>query len=131
MTRALKPFPGTHPITINMGFRCAKCGKINPRADKTCRNHCTGCLYSVHVDKDRPGDRASTCMGLMEPIRIDYNSKKGFQILHVCLKCGKEAINKAATDDDAETIAKIMARQNIAHEPETNVHKRKKSHARS
>jgi DNA-directed RNA polymerase subunit RPC12/RpoP len=127
MTRAIKPFQSTHPVSINEGFKCVKCGKTNPRAKKTCRNHCTECLYSVHVDKDIPGDRLSTCLGAMEPLIIGYNAKKGFQITHQCLKCGKEVINKSAEDDNTETIAKIMSRQNTTSLPETNISMRKKS----
>jgi DNA-directed RNA polymerase subunit RPC12/RpoP len=112
MIKAPKPFHGTHPVTVNEGFRCEKCGKTNPRAQKTCRNHCTECLFSKHVDKNIPGDRESACMGLMEPVRIGYNSKKGFLITHVCMKCGKEAVNKSAPDDNPDKIAKIMERQN-------------------
>ncbi|WDF05905.1 RNHCP domain-containing protein [Shouchella hunanensis] len=36
------------------------------RANGSYRNHCPFCLYSKHQDII-PGDRASTCGGLMEP----------------------------------------------------------------
>lgn len=103
----------THPVTINEGFICEKCKKENPKATKSCRNHCIFCLYSKHVDDLVPGDRASTCLGLMEPLGIDYNSKKGYQIIYLCKKCKKKAKNIAADDDDMELITKIMQRQNI------------------
>jgi|GEM_PF-1001971 len=125
MMKATKPFSGTHPVKINEGFKCLKCGKTNPKAEKTCRNHCAECLYSVHVDKDIPGDRSSNCLGLMDPVKIDYNAKKGFQITHMCIKCGKSAKNKSASDDNAETITKIMMRQNTTHEPKAT-HERKR-----
>jgi len=116
MIKTPGPFAGTHPVTVNEGFKCKKCGKLNPKAEKTCRDHCIGCLYSLHVDKSVPGDRASVCLGLMEPVRIDHNSKKGLMISYVCTVCGKEKTNKAAQDDNTDVIARIMARQNTTHE---------------
>lgn len=84
----------------NEAFKCQKCGKENPPAKKSERNHCFACLHSLHVDKETPGDRLSECHGLMEPISLDYKGKKGFMIRHKCVKCGKEILNKAAEDDD-------------------------------
>lgn len=49
----------------------------------------------------------------MEPIAIDQNGKKGYQIIHRCLKCGKKIFNKTASDDSIEMIAQLMQRQNI------------------
>ena len=102
-----------NPIHINEAFTCRKCKKDNPEAKKTCRNHCRFCLYSLHVDDKIPGDRLSECHGLMEPLAIRQSGKKGYQILHRCLKCAKEMVNKAADDDDIDTIITIMQRQNI------------------
>jgi len=112
-----KPCQSTHPITINVGFKCKNCGKINKKALKTCRDHCVKCLYSLHVDANIPGDRASKCLGLMQPVSIDYNSKKGLIIVYVCTICGQKKVNKTARDDDAQTIAAIMAKQNATLEP--------------
>ena len=94
-------------ITINEGFVCQKCGTENLPAQGTCRNHCKECLYSLHVDGEIPGDRASQCHGLMKPILIDQNSKKGFFIVHQCEKCSKKINNKIAEDDNWENICKI------------------------
>jgi hypothetical protein len=52
------------------------------------------------VDRDFPGDRASLCGGLMEPVGIDYKKNKGDMIRHKCTKCGKEIPNIVAPDDD-------------------------------
>ncbi len=104
-----------NPISINEGFRCKNCKKTNPAAIKTCRNHCHFCMFSMHVDQITPGDRLSKCFGLMEPIFIDQNGKKGYQIMHSCRKCGKEILNKLADDDDLETITHIIAKQNAEH----------------
>ena len=102
-----------NPIHKNEEFQCEHCKKENPKAVGTCRNHCRFCLYSKHVDALTPGDRASECQSLMIPIRIEYDAKKGYQILHQCLRCQKKILNKAAADDDRDTLIKIMQNQNI------------------
>jgi DNA-directed RNA polymerase subunit RPC12/RpoP len=82
-------------------FTCEHCGRpVEPLGRGTYRNHCPFCLWSKHVDDQGPGDRASTCGGLMEPIGLDQDGKKGWMILHRCVHCGKEIPNKAAPDDD-------------------------------
>lgn len=49
----------------------------------------------------------------MEPIRIIYNSKKGYQLVHKCIKCGIEKANIISDDisqpDDFNLILKIMS----------------------
>jgi len=45
------------------------------------RNHCPSCLYSLHVDVEVPGDRMSTCQGIMEPTGIEESGGK-FIIIH-------------------------------------------------
>ena len=64
------------------------------------------CLYSKHVDIN-PGDRAEKCNGLLEPIKIETNSKKGYVIIFKCKKCGAIRKNKAAEDDNMEAIIKL------------------------
>ena len=82
-------------------FTCEHCGvDVEPLETGSYRNHCPKCLWSKHVDKDGPGDRASTCGGMMQPVGIDQNAKKGFLVLHKCISCGKEIRNTAAFDDD-------------------------------
>ena len=83
----------------NTGFICKNCGAENPPAPKSERNHCFSCLYSLHVDRDTPGDRVSDCHGLMQPIGLDHDGKKGFMIIHECVKCRKKMKNQAAEDD--------------------------------
>ncbi|MCC7432961.1 RNHCP domain-containing protein [Candidatus Peregrinibacteria bacterium] len=102
-------------IDINIQFNCKKCGQLNPPADQTCRNHCIKCLYSLHVDQEIPGDRLSSCHNLMEPVGLDQNSKKGFIIVHKCLKCGKVINNKAAPDDDTDTLIQLSKKQNLGY----------------
>ena len=83
---------------VNESFACQNCGMQVPPAEKTCRNHCPNCLYSLHVDIN-PGDRANPCQGLMKPIGFEMSGKKGIVILYRCLKCGALGRNKAATED--------------------------------
>lgn len=82
----------------NGGFVCERCGsRVEPLTNGSFRNHCPVCLYSKHVD-ERPGDRASECGGMMEPIGFVHSGKKGYQIEHRCLECGVIKRNKVATD---------------------------------
>lgn len=71
---------------IDEEFVCEHCGNKVPKLGYSCRNHCNICLYSKHVDIN-PGDRAETCHGLLEPIGIEINPKKGYVIVYKCQKC--------------------------------------------
>jgi len=98
----------------NTGFTCVHCGKsVVALTNGSYRNHCPFCLYSLHVDRSI-GDRKSDCLGKMEPKEIIYNSKKGYQIVHMCLKCGAKRINKIARDtdmsDDFDAMLKLFMR---------------------
>lgn len=95
---------------IDEGFICENCGnKVEPLG-YTCRNHCNKCLYSKHVDIN-PGDREENCHGLLEPIRVELDSKKGYVIVYRCKKCGMIRKNKAAEDDNKELL--ILLTSNI------------------
>src|SRR5436853_7701685 len=88
-------------IAREESFTCEHCSKaVEPLGSGTYRNHCPYCLWSKHVDDQGPGDRASLCQGLMRPAGIDQDGKKGFMLIHVCVKCGKRIRNKTAPDDD-------------------------------
>ncbi len=81
-------------------FTCEHCDfGVQPLGKGTYRSHCPKCLYSKHVDLHGPGDRLNPCQGLMKPIGIDSDSKKGFVVMHECVKCGKVVRNRAAKDD--------------------------------
>lgn len=86
-------------------FICAQCGAQVQGNGYT--NHCPRCLYSLHVDI-QPGDRGEHCRGLMEPVRIEWESD-GYQILHHCLVCGHEKRNQAVPEDDFETLVAVAA----------------------
>lgn len=79
----------------NTGFVCAQCGQsVQALTNGSYRNHCPSCLWSLHVD-EAPGDRASPCRGLMEPVGMT-KSKKHLQIVHRCLRCGALRRNRVA-----------------------------------
>lgn len=86
----------------NAAFVCLHCGLgVLPLANGSVRNHCPGCLYSLHLDVF-PGDRAADCGGLMVPASVEQHPKKGWMIVHVCLACGYTGRNKAALDDPGQ-----------------------------
>ena len=88
-------------------FTCDHCGTFVQGDGYT--NHCPSCLWSKHVDID-PGDRASQCRGMMEPIGVDM--KKGrYMTVCRCLKCGTIKRNKMADKDSMSELIKIMQRQ--------------------
>jgi DNA-directed RNA polymerase subunit RPC12/RpoP len=96
----------------NSTFICAHCGTtVVPLTNGSYRNHCPHCLYSLHVD-NVPGDRSSSCGGLMQPVGFIYHSKKGYQIRHRCVKCGTERINRIAENtlqpDDLDVTLGLM-----------------------
>lgn len=82
----------------NQGFVCEHCGAdVAPLTNGSYRNHCPVCLYSKHVD-ETPGDRRSACHGLMRPVDLVYKRKKGYQLVHECMRCGAVRVNKVAVD---------------------------------
>ena len=96
------------------GFICAHCGKAVEPLSVTSRNHCPFCLWSRHLDEN-PGDRASECMALMEPVSAVPDAKKGYIIIHKCTKCGAIRRNKAAHEakvqpDNLSKIIKLTAK---------------------
>ncbi len=94
---------------IDESFICEHCGKEVSPLGYTSRNHCNNCLYSKHVDIN-PGDREETCHGMLEPIKVELSSKKGYVIVYRCQKCGMIRRNKAAEDDNKELLIKLTAR---------------------
>ncbi len=93
-------------IKNDNSFVCVNCGKNVEKLKVTSRNHCPYCLHSLHVDIV-PGDRANPCGGILKPIAIENNSKKGYIIVFKCQKCGAVVRNKYAPDDDFQAILEI------------------------
>jgi DNA-directed RNA polymerase subunit RPC12/RpoP len=87
----------------NDSFVCEECHNHVNALSGGFRNHCSYCLWCKHVDIV-PGDRAETCQGMMETIRKEWHSKKGWMIVHKCVECGKEHRNKTADDDNFELL---------------------------
>jgi len=97
-------------VMRNESFVCEHCGKtVPPHPEGSARNHCPFCLHSKHLDDEFPGDRASECGGLMEPVDIDFRKKNGWVIVHKCKKCGKTIVNKLAPDDEYLEFMKELA----------------------
>ncbi len=92
----------------NTAFICENCGEhVKALTNGSIRNHCPFCLFSKHVDNS-PGDRACNCKGIMEPIAVELNSKKGQQIVHRCLKCGVKKLNKVAEDTEQSDNMRLI-----------------------
>lgn len=92
---------------INDAFQCEACGaNVPPHQGGSCRNHCTQCLSSKHVDDKTPGDRTSNCHGLMTAIGVTQD-KKGWRLRHECQKCGHLMWNILAEDDNWDKIIEI------------------------
>lgn len=83
------------------GFVCQNCGFTVLPLGKTSRNHCPRCLCSLHVDI-HPGDRACDCRGLLIPITVRPDPKKGYIITSRCQKCGELRNNRAALKNGAQ-----------------------------
>jgi rubrerythrin len=91
-------------IRTKEDFTCGHCGREVRGTGYT--NHCPNCLWSRHVDVN-PGDRASRCRGMMEPISVDVE-KDSYVITHRCIVCGYIKKNVAAPEDSFDEIAKLI-----------------------
>ena len=70
-------------------------------------NHCPKCLWSKHVDVN-PGDREEKCGGMMESIGALLKNGEN-SIIHRCVKCGFERINKVDAADDFNIVVKVSS----------------------
>lgn len=101
-------------------FKCLNCGSlvpINVAMGTVHRNHCNRCLWSVHLDKNIPGDRQSNCKSLMNPIGLTFKKnldKHGkeklgdIMLVHYCNGCEAIRANRIAADDFEELILKVL-----------------------
>lgn len=102
---------------LDESFVCSHCGKTVKPLGYTSRNHCPFCLWSVHLDVN-PGDRASECKGMLEPIGAEPNTKKGgYSLIHKCQKCGEIRRNKTCHEakiqpDNLSLIIKLTGEHN-------------------
>lgn len=100
-------------VKNDSGFVCKNCGLEVLPLGYSSRNHCPRCLCSLHLDIN-PGDRASECGDIMDPIAAEPDAKKGYIIIHKCRKCGAVRRNKAANEakvqpDNIDLIIKLTA----------------------
>lgn len=98
-------------------FTCKVCGRecVPEGAGSDHRNHCPNCLSSLHVDNE-PGDRASECGGVMEPIAVWVRNGGEWAIIHRCRSCGTLSSNRVAGDDNPMKLMSI-AMKPIANPP--------------
>ncbi len=95
------------------GFICQNCGLAVLPLGYSSRNHCPRCLCSLHVDI-HPGDRQNSCRGLLRPVRVLPDSRKGYIIIHRCEKCNATCRNRAANEaavqpDDIDLLIRLTA----------------------
>lgn len=92
-------------------FICSVCGAaVAPEnAGSSHRNHCPNCLSSIHAD-NRPGDRASLCRGIMDPIGVWVKKNGEWAIIHRCRTCGKLSSNRIAADDNQALLMSIAVK---------------------
>ena len=83
---------------------CEKCGEKVIGDGYT--DHCPKCLWGKHVDRKVPGDRASKCNGLMEPMGVMYE-KGRFKISYKCQKCGHEFRVRKGKNDERERLLEL------------------------
>jgi hypothetical protein len=93
------------PARRAAGTEAFKCGHCRAFIGPTVcggkhRNHCPLCLWSRHVDKGRPGDRACECRAMMQPVGVRYRANGEQMIVHRCRGCGVERRNRVAADDN-------------------------------
>lgn len=103
------------------GFKCSHCRlwvPVNEFIGTAHRDHCSFCLWSKHVDLEKPGDRKSECKAGMEPIGLTFRQegldKAGeprqgeLMLIHQCAQCDKISINRIAADDNSEAIIALF-----------------------
>jgi hypothetical protein len=95
----------------NRQFVCRYCGRIvDMNASGTRhRNHCPGCLRSVHVDEEK-GDRSADCGGIMEPIAVAVRQNGEWVLIHRCTVCGVLKGNRVAGDDNEMALLSLAVR---------------------
>lgn len=101
-------------------FRCRHCKTlVGPtHSGGRHRNHCPACLFSRHVDRSRPGDRASDCGASMIPVRLAARRDGERLIVHQCQGCGAIRQCRVAADDDWTRVMGLplrVSRSGLSH----------------
>ncbi|HLT20214.1 MAG TPA: RNHCP domain-containing protein [Thermomicrobiales bacterium] len=94
-------------------FKCRRCKAFigAPLTGGRHRNHCPACLWSLHVDLKTPGDRASECRSLMEPVGLTVRRNGEQAIVHQCRGCGTIRHCRVAADDDPLLLMRLPLAQ--------------------
>ena len=92
-------------------FTCKVCGRPvgSAGAGSGHRNHCSNCLSSLHLDVE-PGDRASDCGGIMDPVGVWVRKSGEWAVIHRCRRCGALRSNRVAADDNPMKLMSIAMR---------------------
>ena len=90
---------------VKEDFVCGNCGEKVTGDGYT--DHCPKCLWGKHVDEEIPGDRASECKGLMEPILAEFKNLK-FKIKYKCTKCRHEFWVREGKGDNRELLVQMV-----------------------
>jgi len=88
-------------------YNCGYCGKTV--AGGRYNNHCPHCLWSKHLDDKIPGDRASECQELIEPIGVTQK-RDTWRIVHQCAGCKKRTVVNSAAADNLDLIIELSQR---------------------
>jgi len=68
-----------------------------------------------------PGDRASTCQGILEPVGAEVVARVGVVILYRCVRCGASHRNRASLDgeviDDPVALRRLVAGEGAPEAP--------------
>ena len=104
-----KGYYKTHPCAES--FVCKNCGwlVVSAGAGSGHRNHCPNCLCSQHLDIE-PGDRASDCGGVMEPVAVWVRKNGEWAVIHRCRRCGHLSSNRTAADDNPIKLMSIAVK---------------------
>lgn len=85
-------------------YLCGHCGENV--AGGRYHNHCPHCLWSKHLDDKVPGDRASRCQALMEPVGV-LQRKGAWRVVRQCTGCKKHTVVDSIPKDDFDLITKL------------------------
>ncbi len=86
----------------NDAFTCHHCGlDVLPLVSGGSRSHCPECLWSRHVD-EVPGDRSSSCGGLMPPISVERVHDTWYAV-HRCEVCCFQRRNRLSLEDERQS----------------------------
>ncbi|MEO8637893.1 MAG: RNHCP domain-containing protein [Candidatus Taylorbacteria bacterium] len=88
-------------------FVCENCGEKVIGDGYT--NHCPKCLWGKHVDVF-PGDRMSSCKGLMKPVGITVKKGGAFVLVHECVVCKQRKNNVVSKNDNVDLALSIEER---------------------